>query len=243
MANDNQAVQDIQDSIAQAAQHSGRKAEDITLVAVSKTKPIEDIITAYEAGVRHFGENRSEELTEKAEALSHLTDLKWHFIGHLQSRQSQPISQYAHYFHTVDRTKIAKTLSAQLVELKRDLPVFIQVNVSGEESKGGFACENWATDSQQVDELVNSIKEIDALPNIEVLGLMTMAPFNVPEETLRPIFKNLAGLSARLQEKLPEMSAQQLSMGMSGDFEIAIEEGATLVRIGSAIFGQRTKKP
>jgi len=239
MTNDNQAVQAIRDRIAQAAQGAGRSAEDITLVAVSKTKPIEAIVTAYEAGIRHFGENRADELEEKATALSHLKDLKWHFIGQLQTRQSKPIAHYADYFHAVDSVKIAQHLSRQLQVLKRNLPVFIQVNVSGEESKSGFDCHAWQDNHQKIQTLVQAIKEVATLPNIQILGLMTMAPFNAPEDTLRLIFQNMASLSQYLREQLPDMRIQELSMGMSGDFEIAIEEGATFVRIGSAIFGKR----
>lgn len=235
MKNDNQAVQAIRDRIEQAAQRVRRSSADITLVAVSKQKPIEDIVTVYDAGIRNFGENRAEELEEKAQALSHLSDLKWHFIGHLQTRQSKAVAQYAHYFHAVDSVKIAKRLSSQLVELNRDLLVFIQVNTSGEESKGGFRCDNWQQNKQQFEELMQAMQEIAKLPKLQILGLMTMAPFDATEDMLHKIFKSMAELSAYLP-------AQQLSMGMSGDFEIAIEEGATHVRIGSAIFGKRTHK-
>ena len=241
MENDNQAVQATLARIKQAAQRANRSAKEIILVAVSKQKPIEDIVTAYNAGVRHFGENRAEELEEKALSLSHLTDLNWHFIGHLQTRQSKAIAQYAHCFHAVDRVKIAERLSSHLMELERNLPIFIQINTSGEESKGGFVCNNWQNDAPQTEALLQSIKDIAALPKLQVLGLMTMAPFDATEEVLHTIFKSMAALSAYLQKKLPEIPALQLSMGMSGDFEIAIEEGATHVRIGSAIFGKRTK--
>jgi len=240
MENHHQAIQTIYTRIAQAAQRAGRSAEEITLVAVSKRKSIEDILAVYETGVRHFGENRVEELEEKAIALSYLADLKWHFIGQLQTRQSKPVAQYAHYFHAVDRLKIAQRLSSQLIEFNRSLPVFIQVNVSGEASKGGFLCDNWQNNLQQSEDLLQAIKAIIKLPNLKVLGLMTMAPFNAPEETLHPIFNNMANLSAYLRDKLPDIPIQQLSMGMSGDFEIAIEEGATYVRIGSAIFSERS---
>nr|VFK26271.1 MAG: hypothetical protein BECKMB1821G_GA0114241_101947 [Candidatus Kentron sp. MB] len=239
MTNQNQAVQTIRDRIAEAARHTGRSAEDITLVAVSKTKPIEEIVAAYEAGIRHFGENRIEELEEKAQALRHLQDLKWHFIGHLQTRQSQSVAQYAHFFHAVDSIKIAQRLSSQLSEYKRNLPIFIQVNVSGEETKAGFSCKHWKTDAEQRQTLLSAIEEINLLPHLEILGLMTMAPFNAPEEELLDIFRNMAELSKDIQESLPHIPARELSMGMSGDFEIAIREGATVVRIGSAIFGGR----
>nr|VFK15933.1 MAG: hypothetical protein BECKLPF1236B_GA0070989_108611 [Candidatus Kentron sp. LPFa] len=239
MVNGNQMIPIIRDRIARAAQRIGRNAEDITLVAVSKTKPIEEIVAAYESGVRHFGENRVEELEEKARALSHLEGLKWHFIGHLQTRQSQSVARYAHFFHAVDSVRIAQRLSSQLGEQQRSLPVFIQVNVSGEASKHGFDCKDWKTHAQRLEALKIALDEIARLPNLEILGLMTMAPFNAPEEVLRDIFRNVAQLSVRIQEDLPHIPAWQLSMGMSGDFEIAIREGATLVRIGSAIFGER----
>lgn len=240
MENHHQTIQATYTRIAQAAQRAGRSAEQITLVAVSKRKPIEDILAVYQTGVRHFGENRAEELEEKAIALSHLTDLQWHFIGHLQTRQSKPVAQYAHYFHAVDRVKIAQRLSSQLIEFNRSLPVFIQVNLSGEISKGGFPSDNWQNDAVQSENLIQAIKTIADLPNLKVLGLMTMAPFNAPEDTLHRIFNNMATLSHYVHNKLPAIPVQQLSMGMSGDFEIAIEEGATYVRIGSAIFGERT---
>ena len=124
--------------ISSAAAHSGRSAEEITLVAVSKTKPIEAIVDAYHAGLRHFGENRAHELEQKVGQLTHLPELQWHFIGRLQTRQSLPVASHAAAFHAVDRLKIATRLSSQLSQLNRTLPVFIQVNVSGEESKAGF---------------------------------------------------------------------------------------------------------
>nr|VFK16163.1 MAG: hypothetical protein BECKLFY1418C_GA0070996_102122 [Candidatus Kentron sp. LFY] len=239
MKNNHRAVQTIRDRIARAARRTGRGAQDITLVAVSKTKPIEEIIAAYKAGVRHFGENRTEELEEKARALRHLIDLKWHFVGHLQTRQSRVVADFAHFFHAVDGVKIARRLSSQLEEIQRNLPVFIQVNASGEDSKHGLRCENWEVEPFQMETLFNTIREVATLPNLEILGLMTMAPFHAPEEALRGIFGKMARLSARVQKAFPELAARQLSMGMSGDFEIAIEEGATLVRIGTAIFGTR----
>ncbi|MDM8565793.1 YggS family pyridoxal phosphate-dependent enzyme [Candidatus Halobeggiatoa sp. HSG11] len=236
MTNNNQVVQTIQHRIIQAAQRAGRNAESITLVAVSKKRPIDVILPAYEAGVRHFGENRADELKEKATTLSYLKDVKWHFIGHLQTRQSKSVAQYAHYFHAVDSVKIAQVLSVQLDTFKRNLSVFIQVNISGEKSKGGFDCYNWQNNVQHVENLIKAIKEIAALPNIQILGLMTMAPFDAQEDVLHHIFQSMADLSSNLGEQLPNNLVQQLSMGMSRDFEIAIEEGATFVRIGSAIF-------
>lgn len=240
MDSSNSPVEIIRTRIEQAAARAGKTSSDINLVAVSKRKPQEDIVNAYNSGIRIFGENRAEELAEKAEALSHLSDLKWHFIGNLQSRQSKIVAQYADCFHAVDRIKIAKQLSKHLVDFNRNLPIFIQVNVSGEESKSGFSCDNWQEDPQQLEVLTAAIKEIAALPHLTVLGLMTMAPFNSTEAVLRPIFQKMSTLSEALDQNIPELTNSQLSMGMSGDFEIAIEEGATHVRIGSAIFGART---
>ena len=143
MAGTTEHVSNVLKRIERAAIRSGRTADDITLVAVSKTKPITATIEAYHAGIRHFGENRANELEQKAEQLSHLSDLQWHFIGRLQTRQSLPVANYAAAFHAVDRMKIATRLSSQVSQLNRTLAVFIQVNVSGEDSKAGFDCTNW----------------------------------------------------------------------------------------------------
>jgi len=231
-------IGNILNRIQQAAKHVDCSADNITLIAVSKTKPIEDIIIAYEVGIRHFGENRAEELAKKAAQLAHLKDLQWHFIGHLQTRQSKFVAENANYFHAVDRLKIAKHLSNQLQKLKRTLPVFIEINISGEESKGGFNCADWENNQEQRDNLLEVVKTIIALPNITILGLMTMAPFKAPEDFIHNVFKRLRQLSNWLNTELPELKAKELSMGMSGDFEIAVKEGATYVRIGSAIFGK-----
>ena len=239
MTDKKQLIENVLNRIQQAAYRVNSSADNVTLVAISKTQPIEDIIAAYEVGIRHFGENRAEELAEKAAQLSHLKDLQWHFIGHLQSRQSKSVAEHAHYFHAVDRVKIAEQLSKQLQELDRSLPVFIEVNVSGEESKGGFSCTDWENNQEQRDTLLEAVKTIAALPNLNIRGFMTMAPFKAPEDTIRTIFKRLHQLSDWLNAELPELKAKELSMGMSGDFEIAVEEGATHVRVGSAIFGKK----
>lgn len=239
--NSNHPVQSVLARIEQAAQRANRSTTDITLVAVSKTKPIEAILAAYAAGVRHFGENRAAEFAEKAAALSHLPDIQWHFIGHLQTRQSQPVAEQAHYFHAVDRVKIAERLSKQLQAMAqpRSLSVFIEVNVSGEASKAGFACADWENSAQQRDALREAVTTLAALPHIDIRGLMTMAPLDVPADTTRTVFRRLHELSVWLNTALPDLHATELSMGMSGDFETAIEEGATWVRVGSAIFGKR----
>ncbi|MDM8560623.1 YggS family pyridoxal phosphate-dependent enzyme [Candidatus Parabeggiatoa sp. HSG14] len=239
MKNKNQLIEEVLNCIQQATDRVDRSSNDVTLVAVSKTHPIEDIVVAYQAGIRHFGENRADELAKKAIQLSHLKDLQWHFIGHLQTRQSKIVAEYAHCFHAVDRVKIAEHLSKQLQKLDHILPVFIEVNVSGEKSKGGFSCDDWENDQQQRDSFLKAVTTIAALPNLNIHGLMAMAPFKASKELIRNIFKSLHQLSEWLNRELPELKAKELSMGMSGDFEIAVEEGATHVRVGSAIFGKR----
>jgi len=231
--------------IQQAKQRSNDPHNEVTLVAVSKTCSIDDIITVYNTGVRHFGENRADELAQKAQALSYLPDIKWHFIGNLQTRQSLPVAQYADYFHAVDRLKIAKRLNNQLTQQhqhqhhhhrRRQLTVYLQVNISGEASKSGFECANWENDQQQQENLLNAVEQIMPLDHLQVSGLMTMAPRTTDQKTIRTLFKRLKNLSRWLNETKPKLRATELSMGMSGDFEIAIEEGATYVRVGSAIF-------
>lgn len=239
MNDSHSALSQLAERIDAAAQRSQRTAESVQLIAVSKRKPIEDIIKAYEAGVRDFGENRAEELAEKVNALQHLTDIRWHFIGQLQSRQSQPVADHAYCFHAVDRIKIAERLSKQLTEKNKQLPVFIQVNISGEESKTGFDCSQWEEDSTQQQALLTAVAHILQLPALQVQGIMMMAPFNIPAEQIRTLFKRTYQLSQWLQQHYPDANIDKISMGMSGDFELAIEEGATHIRVGSAIFGAR----
>jgi len=220
----------VQNRILQAALAAQRYPHDILLVAVSKHRPVADILTAYQAGIRHFGENRSDELAEKATELAHLEDIRWHFIGHLQSRQTDLVAQHAHYFHALDRLKIATRLSKQLQKNNKSLPVFLQVNVSGEASKQGFACEDWQNKPAQIDTLKQTIQQIQALPNLPIQGLMTMAPRQQSPDQLQTLFQRTQRLSAQLPIH------DGLSMGMSNDFEIAIGAGATHIRVGSQIF-------
>lgn len=229
----------VQEQIAQAAQRVGRSAESVTLIAVSKTHAPDVIAAAYDAGLRHFGENRSDELAAKAAALTGLPDLRWHFIGTLQSRQTQAVADHADVFHAVDRLKIARRLSRQLEEAGRTLPVFVEVNVSGEGSKSGFSAERWEDDADQRAALHDVCATIADLPRIELRGLMTMAPWDAPEATLRSVFRRTRALADWLRQAVPQGDWSALSMGMSDDFTLAIEEGATHVRVGRAIFGER----
>jgi pyridoxal phosphate enzyme (YggS family) len=233
-------VEAVQATIASAAAKAGRSAESVTLIAVSKTHPASVIEAAYGAGVRHFGENRTDELAEKVATLSHLNRLRWHFIGTLQSRQTKAVAQYADVFHALDRLKIGRRLAGQVEEFGRILPVFIEVNVSGEGSKSGFNCDNWENDGAQRDVLQQAAATIAALPRIEIQGLMTMAPWGAPERDARTVFARTRRLAEWLTTAVPSANWSHLSMGMTDDYMIAIEEGATHVRVGRALFGART---
>jgi pyridoxal phosphate enzyme (YggS family) len=221
----------VRNRMAAAAARAGRDPTEITLVAVSKTKPIEAIQAAYVAGQRDFGENRLDELWEKvrqAEQLG-LADIRWHAIGTIQSRKTdQAIGPFA-LIHSVDRVKIAERISRDAQAANCVLSVLLEVNISGEESKHGFTA----------DELRQVAAHLSTLPGIHIQGLMTMAPLvTTPEET-RSVFRALRLLRDELTPAQPGDRWHHLSMGMTNDFEVAIEEGATIVRIGSAIFGER----
>lgn len=234
---------DIQERIEAAAERSGRDVADITLVAVTKTHPPEVLAAAWEAGLRHFGENRAHELQEKEPWLANRYGadhgITWHYIGHLQTRQSQPIADFAHMFHAADRPKIINRLNRQLSENGRTLDTLLEVNVSGEASKGGFDCSDWENDPQQQQTILNAVKLLTAADSHQTpAGLMTMAPWGAEEAIIRRVFERTRSLRNWLSQKL-ELELPVLSMGMTDDFEIAIEEGATHVRVGRALFGER----
>ncbi len=224
--------------MAAAATRAGRDPAAITLVAVTKTRPFGDILAALEAGHRDFGENRVEELWEKvrqAEAQGIQEQIRWHLIGTIQSRKSRLAVGPFVLIHSVDRPKIARRLDRDAGNTGKTLDVLIEVNVSGEPTKHGFSPE----------ELLAAMPDLLTLEHLRYRGLMTMAPLvDDPEET-RPVFRGLRELLCELRERFPSerhprATWEHLSMGMTNDFEVAIEEGATLVRIGTAIFGPRT---
>lgn len=229
--------------VAAAARAAGRTPDEVTIVAVSKTWPAAVVIAAYEAGLRHFGENRPEELAEKrteVEAqLGPASGIIWHLIGPLQSRKTPLAAAHADVFHALDRLKIARRLARDLAELGRPLPVLLQVNVSGEESKHGFAATRWEADAAQQAALLEAAREIAALPGLRVSGLMTMAPWEAPQAEIGAVFARTRALATWLAAAVPQASWSQLSMGMSDDFALAVAQGATHVRIGRAIFGER----
>lgn len=209
-----------------AAQAAGRDPKGIQLLAVSKRKPVEAIVAAYEAGQRDFGENYSQELVRKAASLAHLGDLRWHHIGHVQTNKVRQLVGHTHLLHAVDRPRLAAELDKRGQAAGQRLQVLVQVNVGGEESKSGCAPAELGT-------LLAALRDCR---HVTVRGLMTMPPYLEDPERVRPYFRELRQLrddhggAARLPE---------LSMGMSHDFAVAIEEGATIVRVGTAIFGAR----
>jgi pyridoxal phosphate enzyme (YggS family) len=233
----------VQERIAEAALRDGRDPAEVTLIAVTKTHPAEAVVAAYQAGVRHFAENRVEEGRVKVPAsravISDSPQPIWHMIGHVQSRKAQTAVTYFDYVHSVDRLKIARRLSRFAQDAGRKLSVLLECNVSGEETKFGFALQDWERDAAQRETFLAAVEEIVALSGLAVQGLMTMAPFVTDPETVRPVFVSLRTLLDTLQERFPTCDWRHLSMGMTDDFEVAIEEGATMVRIGRAIFGAR----
>lgn len=224
-------LHDVRARMAAAAQRASRRPSDIRLVAVSKTYPLEDIEAALAAGQVDFGENRLEELWLKVGAARErgLDAIRWHMIGTIQSRKTRDAIGPFVLIHSIDRVKIAHRLSRDATAANCVLNVLLEVNVSGEASKHGFT----------PDELLVTAGDMVALPGIQVRGLMTMAPLTAEPEETRPIFRALRQLRDELAIRYPQSEWRELSMGMTNDFEIAIEEGATIVRIGSAIFGAR----
>lgn len=218
----------IHSLISAAALSAGRSPAEIRLVAVSKTKPAGVVEEAAAAGQLLFGENYVQEFAAKAAEIK--CPVEWHFIGHLQSNKVKYIAGLAAMIHSVDRLSLAEEIDRQWGRLNRVCDILIQVNLSGETSKSG-------TTFKEAQEIV---RQVSRLQNVRICGLMTMPPFFDDPEAARPYFRELKLLSKEIESlAIPRVSMQELSMGMSGDFEVAIEEGATLVRIGSAIFGSR----
>ncbi len=218
-------------NIADSEERSGRKKGDVTLIAVSKTKPVEMIKEVYDLGVRDFGENRVQELTEKYDKLP--SDIRWHLIGHLQTNKVKYIIDKAYMIHSVDSLKLANEISREAVKHSVTANILIEVNVSGEESKFGVSPED----------LEDLIRKISVLPAIRIRGLMTVAPYVVDSEENRQIFIKMKQFAVDITRKnIDNVNMDCLSMGMSGDYTVAVEEGATFVRVGTSIFGERNYK-
>jgi PLP dependent protein len=222
----------VRERVASAAWRAGRSPEEIALMAVSKTQPPERIREAYEAGQRLFGENRVQEFAGKAGALVDLREAQWHMIGHLQTNKAAKTAELFHAVDSVDSLKLAEKLDAAARSLGKNLGVLIEINVGGEAAKSGVA-----PDSPALDELLIAAPRLEALV---FRGLMTVPPFTEDPEGARPYFRRLRELrDAIAGRRLPAVTMDELSMGMSHDFEVAIVEGSTCVRVGTAVFGER----
>ena len=221
-------ITDINNEIKSVCTSCGRDISDVTLIAVSKTKPTSDIEVAYSENIRDFGENKVQELCDKYPVLPN--DIKWHLIGHLQTNKVKYIIDKVQLIHSVDSLHLANQIEKEAAKRNIDVNILIQVNVSNEESKFGLKFE----------ETIEMIKAISNLEHIHIKGLMTIAPFTDEAEDNRIYFRKLKELSIEIDKlSIPNVEMKELSMGMTGDFKVAIEEGATLVRVGTAIFGNR----
>jgi PLP dependent protein len=229
-----QNIAAVQERISAAAGRAGRRCEEIALMAVTKTHPPERIREAYAAGLHLFGENRVQEFAGKASQLADLSNVEWHMIGHLQTNKAVKAAELFGTVDSVDSVKLAEKLDAAARGFNRKLAVLIEINLGGEAAKSGMAA-----DSLELEDLLLAAPRLESL---EFRGLMTVPPFTDNPEDARPFFRRLHELRETVARRsLPGVRMDTLSMGMSHDFEIAIEEGSTCVRVGTAIFGERAK--
>lgn len=221
-------LNEIKQRMEAACRRAGRNPEDVTLIAVSKTKPASMVQEAYDMGQRDFGENKVQEILEKQPVLP--DDIRWHMIGHLQRNKVHQVLGKAVLIHSVDSLRLAQQIETEAEKKGLEANILIEVNVAKEESKFGFLPE----------EVMDGVLAISRLPHVHIQGLMTIAPFVENPEENREVFKKLYQLSVDIKRKnVDNVTMSVLSMGMSGDFEVAIEEGATMVRVGTSIFGAR----
>ena len=218
----------VEQIIDKACEESGRNREEVTLIAVSKTKPVEMLQEAYDTGCRDFGENKVQELLDKYEVMP--KDIRWHMIGHLQRNKVKYIVDKVHLIHSVDSLRLAEEISKEAIKKNVTANILIEVNAAGEETKFGTGIE----------EAKQLVREVAKLPNVHIKGLMTIAPIVEKAEENRQFFKQLKKLSVDIAaENIDNVSMEVLSMGMTGDYSVAVLEGATLVRVGTGIFGER----
>ena len=221
-------IEKVEKVIDQVCEEVGRKRSEVTLIAVSKTKPVEMLQEAYDTGCRDFGENKVQELVDKYEVLP--KDIRWHMIGHLQRNKVKYIVDKVYLIHSVDSLKLAEEISKEAVKKNVSVNILIEVNAAGEETKFGTTLE----DAKQL------VREAAKLPNVHIKGLMTIAPMVEKAEENRVFFQQLKKLSVDIAaENIDNVSMEVLSMGMTGDYSVAVSEGATLVRVGTGIFGER----
>lgn len=218
----------VQENIKQACRMTGRAEDEVTLIAVSKTKPVSMLMEAYECGCRHFGENKVQELVSKYGVMPR--DIHWHMIGHLQRNKVKYIIDKVSLIHSVDSMRLAEEISREASKRKIEVSVLIEVNAAGEESKFGVS----------VRDTLPLVRDIAVLPGIHIKGLMTIAPYVENSEENRPYFEIIKQLAVDISRKnIDNVSMNVLSMGMTGDYVTAVEEGSTLVRVGTGIFGER----
>jgi hypothetical protein len=218
----------VQRQIDSACERAGRSRSEVTLIAVSKTKPVELLREAYEAGARDFGENKVQELVEKIPQMPE--DIRWHLIGHLQRNKVKYVVGKVYLIHSVDSLRLAEEISREAVKQNTEVNILLEVNAAGEESKFGAAPS----------EVLTLAEQISVLPGIHIRGLMTIAPYTEKEEENRVYFEKLKQISVDIAEKnIDNVCMNVLSMGMTGDYRVAVEEGATYVRVGTGIFGER----
>ena len=221
-------LKEVEENILNACKKAGRSRGEVTLVAVSKTKPVSLLTEAYYIGIRDFGENKVQEMCEKYEVME--KDIKWHMIGHLQTNKVKYLISKTELIHSVDSYKLACEIEKQAAKHNCDVDILIEVNAANEETKFGLA----------VDEVIELVREVAKLPHVHIKGLMTVAPYVVDSEKNRQFFHNIKQLSIDIDnQNIDNVSMNVLSMGMTGDYMVAIEEGATIVRVGTGIFGER----
>ncbi len=221
-------LEKIEENICKACEKAGRERSEVTLIAVSKTKPLEDLQAVYDLNIRDFGENKVQELTGKIEAMPE--DIRWHMIGHLQRNKVKYIVDKVELIHSVDSLRLAEEISKQAIKKNVNVNILVEINIGDEESKFGISA----------DEVKVLVRDIAKLDNIKVQGLMCVAPYVVDSEENRAFFHKIKDLSVDImKENIDNVSMNVLSMGMSNDYQVAIEEGATMVRIGSNLFGKR----
>ena len=221
-------LKEVEEKIQKACLRSGRDPKEVTLIAVSKTKPVSMIEEVYTEGIRDFGENKPQELKEKYDLMP--KDINWHMMGHLQRNKIKYVVDRACMIHSIDSIRLAQAVEEEAAKREKVIPVLLEINIAREESKFGFLEE----------EVYDALEIISKLPHLRIEGLMTIAPFVENAEENRVHFKNLRKLSVDIKQKnIDNVNMCNLSMGMTGDYEIAIEEGATFVRVGTGIFGER----
>lgn len=221
-------LEQVEKNIQMACEKAGRDRSEVTLIAVSKTKPIDDLMEVYDAGIRTFGENKVQEMCDKMEKMPE--DVKWHMIGHLQRNKVKYIVDKVALIHSVDSYRLAEEINIQAKKRGIVVPILVEVNIAHEETKFGVTKED----------AIELVRQIAALDGIQIKGLMTIAPYVVDSEENRPFFRKIKDLSVDImQQNIDNVCMDIISMGMTGDYQVAIEEGATMVRVGTGIFGKR----